>query len=92
MREHLGVDVDSLYEEDLMANDPEKSEMQQDVWDPDAEQRFGQENGTTVKAAHTTAIGGLLKTTGNGIAESKSLTEHLCDTSTNKVTSYSRCS
>ena len=41
MREHLGVDVDSLYEEDLMASEPLKEPHEQEPWDPEDEQQFG---------------------------------------------------
>ena len=46
MREHLGVDVDAMYEEDLMSHKPEKSEMDMETWDPDHEQRQGVEHAT----------------------------------------------
>ena len=39
MREHLGVDVDSMYEEDLMAAKPQKPEYDQQPWDPDQEEK-----------------------------------------------------
>jgi phospholipase D1/2 len=38
MREHLGVDVDGMYEEDLMAAEPQKPHYDQQVWDPDEEE------------------------------------------------------
>ncbi|KAF9777640.1 phospholipase D [Thelephora terrestris] len=38
MREHLGVDVDGMYEEDLMAAEPQKPHYDQQVWDPDQEE------------------------------------------------------
>ncbi|KAF8586907.1 phospholipase D [Ramaria rubella] len=38
MREHLGVDVDAMYEEDLMAAEPVQSEVDIETWDPDNEQ------------------------------------------------------
>jgi phospholipase D1/2 len=41
MREHLGIDVDALDEEDLMSNEPLKPEYQQEDWDPDQEQVYG---------------------------------------------------
>uniref|UniRef100_A0A8H7XQ51 Phospholipase n=1 Tax=Psilocybe cubensis TaxID=181762 RepID=A0A8H7XQ51_PSICU len=47
MREHLGIDVDALDEEDLMMNDPVKPEHEQEVWDPDKEQAYGEEGGVT---------------------------------------------
>ena len=39
MREHLGVDVDSMYEEDLMASKPQKPDYDQQTWDPDQEEK-----------------------------------------------------
>ncbi|PPQ89645.1 hypothetical protein CVT25_013832 [Psilocybe cyanescens] len=47
MREHLGIDVDALDEEDLMTNDPVKPEHDQEAWDPDKEQAYGEEGGVT---------------------------------------------
>lgn len=47
MREHAGVDVDAVDEDDLMANDPVKAPHEQEEWDPDAEQQRGQEGGVT---------------------------------------------
>ncbi|KDR82694.1 hypothetical protein GALMADRAFT_238185 [Galerina marginata CBS 339.88] len=47
MREHLGVDVDALDEEDLMTHEPVKPEYEQDSWDPDKEQAYGDEGGVT---------------------------------------------
>jgi phospholipase D1/2 len=49
MREHLGVDVDSLDEEALMTNDPVQPEYLQEPWDPDAEQADGREGGPHIK-------------------------------------------
>ena len=45
MREHLGVDVDGLYEEDLMASEPTKEPHEQEHWDPEGEQEYGREGG-----------------------------------------------
>ncbi|KIK69659.1 hypothetical protein GYMLUDRAFT_992337 [Collybiopsis luxurians FD-317 M1] len=47
MREHLGVDVDAISEEDLMTNDSEKAERDQEVWDPESQQQYGKEEGVT---------------------------------------------
>ncbi|KIP01912.1 hypothetical protein PHLGIDRAFT_96565 [Phlebiopsis gigantea 11061_1 CR5-6] len=47
MREHLGVDVDAMYEEDLMASDPTKSANDVDEWDPSDEQEYGKDEGVT---------------------------------------------
>ena len=49
MREHLGIDVDSLDEDDLMANDPVQAEGMQSIWNPSAEQVYGKENVTHIK-------------------------------------------
>jgi phospholipase D1/2 len=67
MREHVGVDVDAIYEEDLMANSPVKVAHDQDTWDPEDEQEHGKEEGVThvghrerrtaAKSALTTATG-----------------------------------
>ncbi|KAJ4482266.1 phospholipase D [Lentinula aciculospora] len=63
MREHLGVDVDAIYEEDLMANDPQKAEHEQETWDPESEQHYGKEAGVTKlsKARQRTPAGSLLR-------------------------------
>lgn len=50
MREHLGVDVDAIYEEDLMSAEPVKEMMDEDAWDPDHEQHRGQEHSTQAGA------------------------------------------
>jgi len=42
MREHLGIDVDSLNEENLMTRQPVERYYEQDAWDPDNEQTYGQ--------------------------------------------------
>ena len=39
MREHLGVDVDAMYEEDLMSANPQKPQYDQQAWDPDQEEK-----------------------------------------------------
>ena len=41
MREHLGVDVDSLDEEHLIARKPVKPEHEQEKWVPDADEDDG---------------------------------------------------
>lgn len=58
MREHLGVDVDAMYEEDLMAAKPQKPQYDQQAWDPDQEEQEG--NGVTyVKPKKSTSgVGG----------------------------------
>lgn len=49
MREHLGVDVDAMYQEDLMANDPKMREDEVKTWDPDNEQKMREEGVSKVK-------------------------------------------
>ncbi|KAJ3937597.1 MAG: hypothetical protein NXY57DRAFT_1089628 [Lentinula lateritia] len=63
MREHLGVDVDAIYEEDLMANEPLKAEHEQEPWDPESQQQYGKEEGVTKlsKARQRTPAGALLR-------------------------------
>ncbi|KAF8798774.1 phospholipase D [Phlegmacium glaucopus] len=41
MREHLGIDVDALSEEDVMTHEPSKSENEQKPWKPEKEQGHG---------------------------------------------------
>jgi len=62
MREHLGIDVDALDEEDLMTNDPVQPEHQQEGWDPDQEQEYGNEKGVThiKKSKQKTPMGTLV--------------------------------
>lgn len=53
MREHLGVDVDAMYEEDLMAAEPVTRETEIKAWDPDNEQQSKVEGGVTrVRRTH----------------------------------------
>ena len=44
MREHLGIDVDNLDEEILETNEPVQPTTEQEMWDPDAEQGYGQQD------------------------------------------------
>ena len=55
MREHIGVDVDSMYEEDLMAAKPQKPAYDQRPWDPDQEEK-GKHDITQVKE-HKSSLG-----------------------------------
>lgn len=52
MREHLGVDVDAMYEDDLMAFEPTVPAHEQEEWDPESEQEYGKEDGVTQVAKH----------------------------------------
>lgn len=65
MREHIGVDVDAMDDEDLMANEPVKEAHEQEEWDPDAEQKHGQEGGVTrvAKSMQRTPAGQFFKDT-----------------------------
>ncbi|KAG8706505.1 Phospholipase D1 [Ceratobasidium sp. 395] len=49
MREHLGVDVDAMFQEDLMANEPKAREDEIKTWDPDNEQKMREEGVSRVK-------------------------------------------
>ena len=75
MREHLGVDVDALYEEDLMASEPVKESHEQEHWDPEGEQEFGREEGVThiSRRQQHNAAGALLHDTVDGMQQGKSL-------------------
>lgn len=75
MREHLGVDVDSLYEEDLMDNEPVKPEHEQEPWDPDAEQEHGKQEGVTrVKKSHQRSpAGNVLNDVTDGLEQGRLL-------------------
>ncbi|KIY44775.1 phospholipase D [Fistulina hepatica ATCC 64428] len=58
MREHLGVNVDGMAEEDLMARDPTQPEHPAEAWDPDREQRYGEQPGDVTHIAHVGHITG----------------------------------
>jgi len=68
MREHLGIDVDALDEDDLMTRGPVKAEHDQETWDPDSEQALRDEADVThiKKSKQHTAVGTMaLGTMGN---------------------------
>lgn len=71
MREHIGIDVDALAEEDLMANEPPKEEHEQEPWDPDVEQVRGQEGGVTrvKKSQQKTPAGNLAEAVGTAATQ-----------------------
>ena len=61
MQEHIGVDVDALPEDDLMAAGPVIPEYQQTEWDPSSEQEAGRSQGVThIKSHAQSSIGGLV--------------------------------
>ncbi|KAG6897546.1 hypothetical protein C0992_000329 [Termitomyces sp. T32_za158] len=68
MREHLGVNVDALDEEDLMTKEPVQPEYAENAWDPDTEQVYGREKGVThiKKSKQRTAAGALFRDTLGG--------------------------
>lgn len=80
MREHLGVDVDALYEEDFQAqetpNPPPASES--DKWDPDKEQenisaaspKIEEDSTTRIKGESST-IGRMFQTAGQTVQQRK---------------------
>ena len=74
MREHLGVDVDAMYEEDLMAANPLAEENDMEPWDPDQQQEFGAEHGVTQisKRDHRGPKKTLLRDTVDAIEQGKS--------------------
>ncbi|TFK40629.1 hypothetical protein BDQ12DRAFT_679780 [Crucibulum laeve] len=88
MREHLGVDVDKLDEEDLMTNESVKPDNQeQEPWDPDTEQAYGQESGVSrvKKSNQHTAIGALAGTAIDGANQALHATGETTHTSTAKL-------
>jgi phospholipase D1/2 len=46
MREHIGIEVDALDEEDLRVHDVTEGGYETKAWDPDAQQRRGRESVT----------------------------------------------
>lgn len=65
MREHIGVDVDALYEDDLMSSEPVKPADSQSEWDPESEEEHGKEDGVTHvgKGQRRTAMGNVFHDT-----------------------------
>ena len=71
MREHLGVDVDALYEDDLTSASPVREERDQTAWDPDDEQEIKREEHFTEEgnATRRSPAGLILKETLDGIQQ-----------------------
>jgi phospholipase D1/2 len=70
MREHLGVDVDAMYEDDLMAPNPEHMQGR----DPVNEQNYhGSESVVTNIHPHREAVKNLAQTTASRIGQGKHL-------------------
>jgi phospholipase D1/2 len=74
MREHLGIDVDALLEEDLIANDPQPTHKQQPCH-PDVEQSKGQKGGVTQvgKSKQKTSTG-IIRTMADAVEQGWSYT------------------
>ena len=47
MREHIGINVDEMYQEDLMQSEPVKDVTELEPWDPDHQQHQGIKDGVT---------------------------------------------
>lgn len=47
MREHIGVDVDKIYQEEFLSPDPVKDEDDIETWDPDKQTTLQDESGIT---------------------------------------------
>lgn len=71
MREHLGVDVDALYEKDLASASPIKEVNEQTPWDPDDEQRIKKEEHFTEagNVKRKTPAGVILKETADSLQQ-----------------------
>lgn len=71
MREHIGVDVDALYEDDLMGSEPVKPADAQSEWDPESEEEHGKETGVTriAKGQRRTAMGNVFHDTVDGVEQ-----------------------
>jgi len=65
MREHVGVDVDAMCEDDLMSSEPVKQADDQSEWDPESEEEHGKEHGVTHigKGQRRTAMGNVFHDT-----------------------------
>ncbi|PCH39780.1 phospholipase D [Wolfiporia cocos MD-104 SS10] len=65
MREHIGVDVDAMYEDDLMASEPTAPADDVSQWDPAMEEEHGRETGVTHigKGQRRTAMGNMFHDT-----------------------------
>ncbi|KAJ7134494.1 hypothetical protein C8R44DRAFT_770608 [Mycena epipterygia] len=67
MREHLGVDVDTMEEDHLMARKPVKPENEQDKWVPDADENDGYVKEPQTKSAARAFAGTVLDGVDQGI-------------------------
>jgi len=60
MREHIGIDVDSLDDEDTRAQNTAEGEHVADIWDPDMEQQRGW-GSVTEKRHHAESAKGMVR-------------------------------
>ena len=67
MREHVGVDVDAMTEQDYVPRDEMQPEHEQELWDPESEQEHGGRDVT--QAQHTTPIRNALGEASEGIKQ-----------------------
>ncbi|EIW80924.1 phospholipase D [Coniophora puteana RWD-64-598 SS2] len=68
MREHIGVDVDNISEDDHFARREQKAEYEQEEWDPEDEQEHGQQHEVT-QAKHETRLHNLTDAAKEGISQ-----------------------
>ncbi|KAG6918332.1 hypothetical protein DXG01_015191 [Tephrocybe rancida] len=87
MREHLGIDVDALDEEDLMVNDPVQPEYVENIWDPDTEQVYGRQDGVThiKKSKQRTAVGALFRDSVDGASQATHATGEIVSKAATKA-------
>ena len=73
MREHVGVDVDSIEEDELMSRPPVADADDIEVWDPDHEQQSDDEAGKSgiTRVKRRTARERMMRTFGTGMSGRK---------------------
>ncbi|KAJ7043969.1 phospholipase D [Mycena alexandri] len=81
MREHLGVDVDSMEEDHLMARKPVKPENEQEKWVPDADE----DDGYVKEPKTRTAVGAFANTVLSGIDQGIHASEEVGANTTSKL-------
>ena len=69
MREHVGVDVDTIDEAGLMEKEPVVQENEFKSWDPDAEQQLGREDVVEAKNFHQTRPRSMMQTGAEGLKD-----------------------
>ena len=70
MREHVGVDVDALDEQELLRREPTKHEQEQEPWAPDAEHQQGHE-GVTHPEGHAGHFANLVRFAGDTMGQGR---------------------